>query len=120
MIAFLIRRITQSSLVLLVMSLLVFVGVYAIGNPIDILIAPDADQYEIDKAIAALGLDRPMWEQYFTFLGNALKGDMGNSFVFNEPALKLILGRMPATLELAFGAVYCSINGYSIRDVRRS
>lgn len=93
----------------MVMSLLVFVGVYAIGNPIDILIAPDADQYEIDKAIAALGLDRPMWEQYITFLGNALTGDMGNSFVFNEPALKLILGRMPATFELAFGAMFIAV-----------
>ena len=109
MVAFLIRRVTQSGVVLLVMSLLVFVGVYAIGNPIDILISPDADQYEIDKAIAALGLDRPMWEQYIAFLGNALKGDMGNSFVFNEPAIKLIMGRLPATLELAFGAMFIAV-----------
>ena len=50
------------------MSLLVFVGVYAIGNPIDILINPQADQIDRERAIAALGLDKPLWEQYLVFL----------------------------------------------------
>ena len=50
------------------MSLLVFVGVYAIGNPIDILINPQADQMDRERAIAALGLDKPLWEQYLVFL----------------------------------------------------
>ena len=49
----------------------------------------------------ALGLDLPLWQQYLVFLSNALHGDLGRSFVFNEPALRLILQRMPATLELA-------------------
>ncbi len=109
MVAFLIRRLTQSGLVLLVMSLLVFVGVFAIGNPIDILINPDADQEEIERAIKALGLDKPMWEQYWIFLVNALQGDLGRSFVFNIPALKLIWQRMPATLELAACAMFLSV-----------
>lgn len=91
----------QSGLALLAMSLIVFVGVFAIGNPIDILISPDADQAEIERAIKALGLDLPLWEQYLVFVKNALHGDLGRSFIFNEPALKLILQRMPATLELA-------------------
>lgn len=90
MIVFLIRRISQSALVLLAMSLLVFVGVYAIGNPVDILISPEATPLEYDEAVRALGLDKPMWEQYGIFLSNALRGNLGNSFVFNEPALKLI------------------------------
>ncbi len=67
------------------MSLLVFVGVYAIGNPVDILINPQADQAEIERAIAALGLDRPLWEQYLIFLKQALAGDLGSSFVYNDP-----------------------------------
>jgi len=91
------------------MSLLVFVGVYAIGNPVDILISPEATPQEYEAAIKALGLDRPMWEQYGVFLFNALHGNLGNSFVFNEPALKLILQRMPATLELAFGAMLLAV-----------
>jgi len=99
----------RSGLVLLVMSLLVFVGVFAIGNPIDILINPDADQEEIERAIKALGLDKPMWEQYWIFLVNALHGDLGRSFVFNIPALQLIWQRMPATLELAACAMFLSV-----------
>ncbi len=109
MLVFLIRRTSQSVLVLLIMSLLVFVGVYAIGNPVDILISPEADQAEIERVIQALGLDRPLWEQYWIFLVHALQGDLGNSFVYNQPALKLILERMPATLELAIGAVIIAI-----------
>jgi peptide/nickel transport system permease protein len=106
---FLIRRTTQSVAVLWVMSVLVFVGVYAIGNPIDILINPEATPQEYAEAVRALGLDRPLWEQYGVFLVNALQGNLGNSFVFNEPALKLILQRMPATLELAFGAMFIAV-----------
>src|SRR4051794_3645537 len=86
------------------MSLLVFLGVYAIGDPVEILISPEADQIERERAIKALGLDLPLWQQYLVFLGRALHGDLGRSFVFNEPALRLILDRMPATLELAVGA----------------
>lgn len=86
MLAFLIRRITQSAVVLLVMSVLVFVGVFYIGNPIDILIAPDASPAEYARAVRDLGLDKPLWEQYFIFLKGALHGNFGNSFVYNEPA----------------------------------
>ena len=109
MTVFLIRRLMQSALVLFIMSLIVFFGVYAIGNPIEIFIAADADQIERERAAAALGLDRPVWEQYFLFVQNALLGDLGKSFVFNQPALQLIVQRMPATLELALSAMVLAI-----------
>ncbi|MFT5589490.1 MAG: peptide/nickel transport system permease protein [Bradyrhizobium sp.] len=109
MLVFIIRRLLQSLVVLLVMSLLVFVGVYAIGNPIDMLISPDADQMDRIRTIAAFGLDKPLWEQYFIFVKNALSGDMGNSFAFSTPALTLIFERMPATMELALTAIVMSI-----------
>jgi peptide/nickel transport system permease protein len=109
MLVYLIRRATQSVVVLLVMSLLVFAGVYAIGNPVDILINPNADQEDIERAIKGLGLDRPLWEQYLVFLRQALLGDLGKSFVFNVPALQLILERMPATLELATAAMLIAV-----------
>ena len=109
MTVFLVRRLMQSIVVLCVMSIIVFAGVYAIGNPVDILISPDADQFERDRAIAALGLDKPMWAQYVTFLGNVLQGDLGRSFVFNEPAIRLIFERLPATLELALTATLLSV-----------
>ncbi|MFN7751915.1 MAG: ABC transporter permease [Pseudomonadota bacterium] len=97
----LLRRLLQSVLVLFAMSLLVFVGVYAIGNPVDILVNPNADQQDIARAIAELGLDRPLHEQYLRFLAGALSGDLGRSFATGAPAMELILERMPATLELA-------------------
>jgi peptide/nickel transport system permease protein len=109
MTVFLLRRLMQAAAVVLAMSLLVFIGVYAIGDPVEILISPEADQIERERAIVALGLDLPLWQQYLVFLGKALQGDLGRSFVFNEPALQLILQRMPATLELAFGATFAAL-----------
>ncbi|MES2537685.1 MAG: ABC transporter permease [Pseudomonadota bacterium] len=109
MLVFIIRRLLQSVAALLAMSLLVFLAVYAIGNPIDILISPDADQAERTRTIAAFGLDLPLWQQYFIFIRNALGGDMGRSFAFSTPALALIIERMPATMELAVSAIVIAI-----------
>jgi peptide/nickel transport system permease protein len=109
MLVYIIRRSLQAVLVMFVMSILVFVGVYAIGNPIDILINPQADQKEREHAIVALGLDQPLWTQYGKFLLGALHGDLGRSFVHSTSALGLILERMPATLELAIVAMLIAI-----------
>lgn len=106
---FITRRVLQSLVVVFVMSLLVFFGVNIVGDPIDMLINPEADQADIEAAIRALGLDRPIHEQYWYFVVNALKGDLGKSFIFAEPALKLILQRMPATMELALTAMLMAI-----------
>ncbi len=109
MLAFTIRRLSQSVVVLFVMSIIVFAGVYAIGNPVDILINPEADIAEQEETVRRLGLDKPMWVQYGLFLSNALKGDLGNSFVHNLPAIEIIFSRLPATLELAVLAVGLAI-----------
>jgi peptide/nickel transport system permease protein len=109
MLAFAIRRLGQSLFVLVVMSFLVFLGVYAIGNPIELLVNPQADELERARASAALGLDKPMLEQYAVFLSRAAQGDLGRSFVFNVPAIQLILQKLPATLELAFAAMVIAI-----------
>src|ERR1700691_705447 len=105
MINWTIRRLIQACFVVLAMTVIVFVGVHVIGNPVDILISPEADQAERARIIASMGLDQPLWRQYAYFLDDALHGDLGRSFVFNEPALRLIAQRMPATLELAITAV---------------
>ena len=109
MTAFILRRSLQSVFVLFVMSLLVFIGVNLVGNPVDMLINPEADQAEIERVIRDLGLDRPITEQYWYFLVNAFQGDLGKSFVFGEPALKLIIQRMPATFELALFSLLIAI-----------
>jgi len=101
MTAFILRRTMQSVVVLFVMSIIVFVGVNLIGDPVEMMINPEADQAEVERVIKELGLDRPVSEQYWFFLLNAFKGDLGKSFVFGTPAIELIIQRIPATMELA-------------------
>jgi peptide/nickel transport system permease protein len=91
------------------MSVIVFFGINVVGDPIWLLVNPQMDQKDIEDAVRALGLDRPIWEQYLHFLGGALRGDLGRSFIFGEPALKVIIERMPATLELALAALIMAI-----------
>jgi peptide/nickel transport system permease protein len=109
MFVFIMRRLSQTALVLLVTSMLVFAGLFVVGDPVEILISPDADQIERERARVALGLDKPGWMQYLLFLKNALSGDLGKSFVYGRPALEVIFERMPATLELATVAMLISI-----------
>ena len=109
MTVFIIRRLLQAIIVVALMSVIVFFGVNVIGDPVHMLVSPDADQADIEATIARLGLDRPVWEQYWLFLKGAATGDLGNSFIFGEPALKLILHHMPATMELAFTALFLAV-----------
>ena len=106
---YVLRRLAQTLLVLFVTSGLVFGGLYLVGDPVEILVNPQADQEERARTAAALGLDRPVLEQYAIFLKGALTGDLGNSFVFGRPALEVIFERMPATLELALLAMLMSV-----------
>ena len=109
MAVFFLRRFLQTVVVLLLVSLVVFLGLYAIGNPAEILLPDDATAAERDAAIRSLGLDKPIWVQYGVFLANALTGDLGTSFVYNTPSITLILQRFPATLELALSALFIAI-----------
>ena len=109
MTVFVIRRLLQSLVVLAATAVIVFLGVYAIGDPAEMLIAPDATPAERAQVERSLGLDRPLPVQFLAFLGNALHGDFGRSFVFDQPSISLILGRLPATLELAFVALAISL-----------
>jgi len=109
MLSFLIRRVGQALLVIVAMVLIVFFGVHVIGDPIWMLISPEMDQQAIAQTAAALGLDKPIWEQFFFFLKGLAVGDLGRSFVHGEPAIQLILSRMPATLELAVVALLMAI-----------
>ena len=109
MIRWLLRRLAQALLVVFVMSLIVFLAVNVIGNPLDILVPPSASTAEIERAIAMLGLDQPLWYQYVVFVTGALQGEFGRSFIYNMPALTLILQHMPATLELATCALLIAL-----------
>lgn len=115
MLGFVTQRTLQAVLVMIVMSMIVFVGVYAIGNPIDIMIPPEAPQAIREETIHRLGLDLPLWHQYVIFLWGLVHGDFGRSFVFNEPVLQLIGGRLPATLELVvISIVFATLAGVAL------
>ena len=99
----------QSALVVVVMSFIVFSGVFLVGDPVEILVSDDADQEEREMMIKSMGLDKPFLVQYGIFISKAVRGDLGDSFVFQEPALLLILDRMPATMELAVVALLIAV-----------
>ncbi|MGW9332819.1 ABC transporter permease [Bosea sp. NPDC055594] len=105
MTAYVLQRLIQSVLVLLAVSVVVFFAVYGIGDPIELLVSPQVSDAERQALIRRLGLDLPVWQQYLTFMGNALKGDLGRSFVHGVPAVQLILARLPATFELVLLAM---------------
>jgi peptide/nickel transport system permease protein len=95
--------------VVLAMVVIVFFGVNVVGDPVWLLVSPEMTQAQIEEVRQNLGLDRPIWMQFFYFLGNAVTGDLGISFVHGQPAMKLIIERMPATLELAFVAMIFAV-----------
>ena len=109
MIAYALRRLAQAFVVLFITSALVFAGLFVVGDPVEILVNPAADEEEKARSAAALGLDRPLLEQYAGFLRGAASGDLGKSFVFGRPALEVIVERMPATLELALLAMLIAV-----------
>jgi peptide/nickel transport system permease protein len=109
MLAFIFRRIAEAMGVIAAMVVIVFFGVNVVGDPTWLLVSPEMSQIQIEETRAALGLDRPIWEQFFVFVSNAAQGDLGRSFVHGEPAIRLILSRMPATLELAFVALLLAV-----------
>jgi len=109
MIGYCLKRILQSGVVLLVVSVVVFVILYHAGDPVRLLLPPDATQQQMEELRHHLGLDQPFAVQYWRFLRNALRGDLGTSFAFNQPAIGLIFERAPATLELALAAMLLSV-----------
>ncbi len=109
MIKYILKRLYQMIIVLFVVSVIVFFVMSFTGDPVLMIVPPDATQAQIDMARAELGLDKPLMVQYFIFLKNILHGDFGVSYVFGQSALKLIFERMPATMELVLVSVVISI-----------
>ena len=101
MLAFIIRRLLQALLVMAVMSGLVFVGLYVVGDPVSMMASPEATELEREAIRTNFGLDKPLLEQYAIFVSRAVQLDFGKSFLTGQSAMGLILERMPATLELA-------------------
>ncbi|WP_312948444.1 ABC transporter permease [Agrobacterium sp.] len=95
-------RLTQALLLLLAMSLIGFIGIHSVGNPVfNVVNIETATPEDIRRATIALGLDLPIWQQYGLFLKNVLSGQFGTSYIYHQPAFDLVMSKLPATLELA-------------------
>ncbi len=97
-------RLLRALVALWLISTVVFVVMRLSGDPVPLLLPPDAPRSEIFRVRAELGLDRPLPVQYVVFLGHVLRGDFGRSIHFREPAARVVLGYLPATLELGLTA----------------
>ncbi len=106
---FIIRRLFVSLVVLLVVSVIIFAMSRAAGDPRHIFLDDYATQEDWDHLTAGLGLDKPYYQQYLIFLGNALRGDLGDSFPQSRPVVEIILERLPATLQLGVIAFLFSV-----------
>jgi peptide/nickel transport system permease protein len=104
-----VKRLIQMVLVLWIVSVLVFVMMSFTGDPTFMMVPLDATDEQIERARKLLGLDDTLLVQYGRFLGSLLQGDFGRSFVFRQPALHLIMERLPATLEIVFLALVMAL-----------
>lgn len=112
---YIIKRLWLGLLTLIGVSMIIFIAVRLSGNPVLLLVSPDATEQEIQQMKAELGLDKPIPVQYVIFMKNSLKGDFGKSTRYRRPALDLVLSRLPATIQLALLAFIISITlGISI------
>jgi peptide/nickel transport system permease protein len=102
--AFLGTRLARAFVALWLVSTVVFVVMRLSGDPVPLLLPPDAPRSEIFRVRAELGLDRPIIVQYGVFLAHVVRGDFGRSIHFREPAMKVVAGYLPASLELALTA----------------
>ncbi len=107
--SYLVRRLWQSVLVLLGVSVVVFGILHLTGDPAALLLPPDATAEDIARFRTAMGFDDPVWKQYGRFLKGALRGDFGESLRHGEPAMGLVLERLPATFQLAGAALLLAL-----------
>ncbi|MDX0712526.1 ABC transporter permease [Sinorhizobium medicae] len=95
-------RLSQAFLLLIAMSLIGFMGVHSVGNPVfNVVNIETATPEDIRQATIALGLDQPIWRQYLLFINNVVRGNFGTSYIYHLPAFALVMSKLPATLELA-------------------
>ena len=106
---YLLRRVYQAFLVFFVVSGIVFVILHISGDPLALLMPQDAPPSDIEEMRRSLGLDKPLVVQYGLFLKNAVQGNLGVSYHHGQPALKLVLERLPASLELVVTTIVISL-----------
>jgi peptide/nickel transport system permease protein len=102
---YIVRRIFQGIFCVIGVSIIIFVATRLSGDVSLLLLPQDAKPEDFVRVRAELHLDKPLWEQYLIFASKAVRGDFGDSYRWHQPAIKLVLERMPATIELALVAL---------------
>ena len=106
---YLLRRLYQTVIVFFVITAIVFLMLHISGDPVELLLPQDATEQDVVELRQTLGLDKPLLVQYGIFLANAMRGDLGVSYHHGQPALKLVLERLPASLQLVCTSILISI-----------
>ena len=109
MTAFILRRLVQGVLVMLVVGFIAFSLFNFVGDPVALMLPPEATQADREAMRSSLGLDQPFYKQFATFLGNAVQGNFGISLRLGRPVSALLVERLPATLELAITAALIAL-----------
>ncbi|MFS8569920.1 MAG: ABC transporter permease [Thermaerobacter sp.] len=105
-----IRRLLLAIPILLLVSIMSFLLIHLIpGDPALVILGPEAPPDAVEAMRRRLGLDRPLPVQYAAWLGNVLRGDLGNSLVNNMPVTKILMDRLPATVHLTVGAFLVAV-----------
>jgi peptide/nickel transport system permease protein len=106
---YILGRILQAVILIFVVATVVFLIVRGTGDPLDVVSDPRASAEARQEIAEELGLDKPLIVQYGIFMANLVRGDFGKSFISQEPCLTLFLGRLPATIELVFAAMFWAL-----------
>ena len=106
---YLLRRLVLAVITLLAVSLIIFILSRSAGDPVSLMLDEYSTQEDIDRMMAKLGTDKPYYQQYFIFLGDAVQGDLGDSIKEGRPVREVILDRLPATLYLGLTAFIVSL-----------
>src|SRR5688572_24672327 len=102
---YLLRRVTYSLIALMVIASLMFVLLRLTGDPATATLGAEASPAAVESFRHEWGLDRPIWEQYAVFLAHVIQGDFGVSFRSLQPAMTLVVERLPNTVQLALAAM---------------
>ncbi len=106
---YLLKRLGQSIIAILGITVVVFFILHLTGNPVELMVSPTTSKEEMEILSEEMGFNDPLPVQYVRFLKGALVGDFGTSYYYNEPAMSVVLERAPATLTLACAALLISV-----------
>lgn len=102
---YLLKRLGQSLIAIIGITVVVFLILHLTGDPVELMVSPTTSREQMDILREQMGYNDPLYEQYFRFVKGAVVGDFGTSYYYNQPAMQVVLERVPATMTLAVAAL---------------